>query len=125
MSFVFFNLIIRFILEITTLIVVGMWGWHQGDGWMRYVWAIGVPMGMSVIWGVFNVPGDISRSGSAPVVVHGIVRLLIELVFFACGAWAMMSLGYFSTGQAFIVVVVLHYAASFNRVIWLLNNGKY
>lgn len=108
----------------TVLVAVGMWGWHQADGWMRWVIAIGVPMMLSVIWGVFNVPGDPSRSGEAPVVVPGIVRLLIEAAFFIFGSWALMSLGYRAFGGAFIVIVVVHYLVSFNRILWLLKIGQ-
>jgi len=120
MSLFFLNLAIRFCLEIGVLIAVGMWGWQQTDGWMRWVIAIGLPLVLSVIWGVFNVPGDPSRSGAAPVAVPGVVRLLIEAAFFTFGAWALMSLGYRTFGGVFIIVVIVHYLVSFNRILWLL-----
>jgi hypothetical protein len=124
MSLHLLNLVFRFCLEMTSLIAIGMWGWHQADGWLRYVFAIGLPLIFSTIWGVFNVPNDPSRSGNAPVVVQGIVRLIIELMFFACGGYAFLSLGYTAIGGTFIVLIVLHYLVSINRITWLLNNGK-
>jgi hypothetical protein len=124
MSLHLLNLVFRFCLEMTSLIAIGMWGWHQSDGWLRYVFAIGLPLIFSAIWGVFNVPNDTSRGGSAPIVVPGIVRLIIEFIFFGCGAYALLSLGHNATGGTFIVLVILHYLLSFNRIGWLLNNGK-
>jgi hypothetical protein len=105
----------------TSLIAVGLWGWSRGEGWTRYLLAIGLPLILSVIWGVFNVPGDPSRGGSAPVVVPGLVRLLIEISFFAVGAWALFARGNSTIGGVFIVVVVLHYLASYHRLAWLLS----
>lgn len=122
MSFYFLNLAIRFCLEMTTLIAVGMYGWQQSDTWHRWLYAIGLPMLLSVTWGVFNVPGDPSRGGNAPVVVPGFVRLIIEALFFASGAYALISLGYSTIGGIFIVIVIVHYLASFNRVLWILGN---
>lgn len=75
------NLAIRFILELTALGMMGFWGWKQTDGWLRFILALGIPIIFMSIWVVFNVPGDPSRSGNAPIVVSGIVRLLIELCF--------------------------------------------
>lgn len=124
MSLYFLNLALRFCLEMTALIGVGMWGWHQTDGWRRYLFAIGLPLILSAIWGVFNVPGDPSRSGNAPVVVPGFVRLVIEALFFACGGYALISLGHVTIGGTFIVVVIVHYMASFNRILWLLKRGE-
>jgi hypothetical protein len=120
MSLFFLNLALRFCLELTVLISVGMWGWQTSEQWTRYVAAIGLPMILAIIWGVFNVPGDPSRSGNAPVVVPGIVRLLIEMVFFAAGAWALISLGYLSFCGSFIVLLIIHYLASYHRIAWLL-----
>lgn len=124
MSLYLLNLAIRFVLEMIALVAIGMWGWHQGDGWTRYLFAIGIPLLFSTIWGVFNVPNDPSRGGAAPVVVPGFVRLAIEFVFFACGAWAMMSPGYTTAGGTFIVVVIFHYLASLRRIMWLLGKEQ-
>lgn len=120
MSLHLLNLVLRFILEMTALVGIGMWGWNQTDGWMRFIAAIGLPMIAATIWGVFNVPGDPSRSGNAPVVVPGIVRLLIEAVFFACGALTFFALAYDTFAATFAVIVLVHYVAAINRVLWLV-----
>jgi hypothetical protein len=75
------NLILRFILELAALTGMSIWGWKQSDGWFRFVLAIGIPIIAAAIWGTFAVPDDPSRSGKAPVVVPGLLRLGVELVF--------------------------------------------
>jgi hypothetical protein len=114
------NLVFRFCLELNTLIVIGVWGWDTTNTWLRYVLAIGLPLLAATIWGVFNVPEDPSRSGRAPVVVPGVVRLMIEILFFATGAWAFYAIGLRSIGQVFIGLVIVHYVLSYNRLKWLI-----
>ena len=95
------NLTIRFLLELTALVAIGIWGWKQSDGWLRFVFALGIPIIVGAIWGTFAVPDDPSRSGAAPIVVSGIVRLVIELAVFAFATWTLHDLG-------------------FNRLSWIL-----
>jgi hypothetical protein len=116
------NLGIRFLLEITALVAVGMWGWKQSDSWLRILLAIGIPVILAVVWGIFNVPGDPSRSGEAPIVTPGIMRLLIELSIFAMATWAIYDLGHLKTSIILGVIVVLHYTVSYDRITWLLNH---
>ncbi|MCB0531604.1 MAG: YrdB family protein [Lewinellaceae bacterium] len=115
------NLIIRFLLEITALVSVGMWGWKQNDGWLRYVLAIGIPLILATIWGTFNVQDDPSRSGSAPIPTPGLIRLAIELGMFALAIWALYDSGFTKASLIIAIIVLLHYLASYDRVIWLLS----
>ena len=114
------NLAIRFILEIGALIALGRWGWLQRDGFMRFVLALGIPILAAVLWGTFAVPDDPSRSGKAPVSVPGIVRLLLELGFFAASTWALFAIGASTLGWIFGVTVLIHYVISYDRILWLL-----
>jgi hypothetical protein len=114
------NLAIRFILEMSALVSLGMWGWKQSDGWLRYVLAIGIPIILAAIWGTFAVPNDPSRSGSAPIVTLGVIRLAIELGFFALATWSLYDMGYNKVSLAFGIIVVLHYIISYDRIIWLM-----
>lgn len=114
------NLVLRFFLEMTSLIGIGVWGWRQGEGWTRWVFAVGLPLIMSTIWGVFNVPDDPSRGGGAPVPVPGIVRLFIEAIFFGCGLWALIAMGYEEVATLYIVFVIVHYVVGYGRIMWLL-----
>ena len=114
------NLALRFILEIAALFALGYWGWTQHEGVWRFVWSIGLIVLAAVIWGTFAVPDDPSRSGNAPVPVPGFVRLAIELILFAAGTWAFIAAGQPLWGAALGILAVIHYALSYDRVIWLL-----
>jgi hypothetical protein len=115
------NLAIRFILELSALVSVGVWGWRQNDGWLRFVLAIGIPVILAAIWGTFAVPEDPSRSGGAPIVTSGIVRLIIELAFFGIAVWALYDMGFIKISIALGIIVILHYILSYDRIIWLLS----
>jgi len=116
------NLIIRFLIELISLITMGFWGWKQSDGWLQFVLALVLPIIAAVIWGVFAVPDDPSRSGSAPIVVHGILRLTIELAFFAFATWAMYDMGYSNLSWIIGIIVAVHYIISYDRIKWLMNH---
>ncbi|MCK4900977.1 MAG: YrdB family protein [Anaerolineales bacterium] len=114
------NLGFRLLLEIAAYIAMGYWGWTQHEGVWRYVWAIGLPLGWAILWGTFAVPEDPSRSGKAPVLVPGWVRLLLELAYFATAVWALFASGLNQLGLVFGVLVLIHYALSYDRILWLL-----
>lgn len=98
-------------------------GYRLADGPMAWVIAIGIPLVAAVAWGTFNVPGDRSRSGEAPVPVSGRVRLGLELVFFATAValfWAVDSMLAVVLGS----LVVIHYGLSLDRIRWLLKNSS-
>jgi len=114
------NLALRFMLEMAALFALGYWGWTQHDGIWRFVWGLGLILFAAVVWGTFAVPEDPSRSGKAPVPVPGAVRLVIELVFFAAGTWAFIAADRPLWGFALGILTVIHYALSYDRIIWLL-----
>jgi hypothetical protein len=114
------NLTLRFLLEIAALLAMGVWGWWQSEHWWRYIVAIGVPLLAAIIWGVFAVPGDRSRSGSAPVPVPGFLRLLIELSIFAFATWAIYDLNYDRLSLVTGLIILVHYILSYDRIIWLI-----
>ena len=114
------NLMFRFILELCALAAAGFWGWKQSDGFFRLILSIGVPIILAAIWGVFAVPDDPSRSGNAPVVVSGILRIAIELSIFAFAIWSLYSTGFIGLSKILGMAVILHYVLSYDRIIWLL-----
>ena len=116
------NLIIRFLLEIIALISVGIWGWKENDGWLRFVLAVGIPIILATIWGVFAVPDDPSRSGAAPIVTPGVIRLAIELGFFVLATWSIYDMGSIKLSLAFGIIVVLHYVVSYDRIKWMISH---
>ena len=103
------------------LVTLGVWGWARGDGAMKYVLALAVPIIAAAIWGIFAVPNDPSRSGNSPVVVPGLVRLVIELAFFSFVVWALFALRQSTLAWLFGVIVIVHYLVSYERVSWLLH----
>ena len=115
------NLGFRLVLELAALVSIGLGASTLTEGWFRWVLAIGVPLVAAVVWGVFNVPGDRSRSGESPVPVPGIVRLLIELAVFISGA-VLISLVSSAAAAVLGGAVAVHYAISIDRIRWLLAN---
>lgn len=115
------NLAIRFLLEVSALFSLGLWGWRSGNGWRRFALASLVPIIAAVLWGTFAVPGDPSRSGIAPVAVPGVLRLVLELGIFACAAWALHHAGFTRASWMLSIIVALHYLISYDRILWLVN----
>ena len=114
------NLAFRFLLELALLITAGAWGWNTGDEWVRFVLALGVPVSMAAIWGIFAVPDDPSRSGNAPIATNGLLRLIIELCLFGSGVWMLYDMGKSSLCIVMASCVIIHYALSYDRISWLL-----
>ena len=115
------NLIFRFLLEILAFVAIGLWGYHQSEAWPGLVLAVLIPIGVAVIWGVFNVPDDPSRSGNAPVAIPGWVRLLIELGIFGFAVWSLYDGGHSRLSGILGGLVVIHYLLSLDRIKWLLS----
>jgi len=108
------NLTIRFLLEITALIVFGMWAWQKHEGFLRIFLVILLPLLAATVWGVFRVPND---PGPAPVAVSGIIRLLIEALFFGSALWMLKDMGADTFFWFMLVILLLHYVASYDRII--------
>jgi hypothetical protein len=115
------NLTVRFFLELAALIAMGFWGWNQREGMPRSVLAFGIPLIAAVMWGVFAVPNDPSRSGNAPIATPGILRLALELIFFSFAAWTIYSAGATTASWIFIIVTLVHYILSYDRLYWLIS----
>jgi len=114
------NLALRFLLEIFALVIFGCWGWSLSDGIWQYLSAFGLPILMAAMWGIFAVKNDPSRSGKTAIQTPGIIRLLIELVFFGLAFGALLSLNYNTLAINYLVVFLAHYILSFDRIKWLL-----
>ncbi|WP_250433160.1 YrdB family protein [Hanstruepera flava] len=114
------NLLLRFLLEIVAILAIGIWFWRLHDDWVGYLLAFGVPILVMVVWGVFAVPNDPSRSGKAPVPTNGFIRLCIELGIFGFAVWALYDMAWYNTALIFGAVTLFHYALSYDRITWLL-----
>jgi hypothetical protein len=111
------NLTLRFLLELAALFGLGMAGWSLSGGWWR---ALVVPLIAAALWGTFAVLDDPSRSGRAPVPVPGAVRLVLELVILFGGAIGFHAAGYTTTAFIVVLLIVASYAFSLDRLGWLL-----
>jgi hypothetical protein len=114
------NLAIRFLLELSALLAMGVWGWQQREGWLRFVLALGIPLMAALLWGIFAVPNDPSRSGKAPIATSGMIRLVLELAIFAFAAWALYAAGAVALSWILGITVAIHYAISYDRIQWLI-----
>jgi hypothetical protein len=117
------NLALRFALELAALVAMGMWGYRQADGLAGIALAVAVPLVGAALWGTFRAHGGASHSGKAPVPVPGIVRLALELAWFAFAAWALYDVGRVTLSVALAVIVAAHYIVSFDRVLWLIRGN--
>jgi hypothetical protein len=111
------NLGLRFLLEIAALISLGIWGWQKGEGWVRFILAVGIPIVAATLWATFRVPND---PGTAPVAIPGILRLMFELALFALATWALYDSKLTVLAWILGVVTMLHYISSYDRVLWII-----
>ncbi len=114
------NLALRFVLELAALAALAWLGWSVAGGAARWILAIGFPILAATLWGTFAVPNDASRSGKAPVPVSGPVRLALEAAFFGVATASFAYCGHDSIAAIFAIIVLAHYALSYDRLQWLL-----
>jgi hypothetical protein len=115
------NLALRFGLELAALAGVAAAAWELTSGAVRWIAVIAAPLVVAVVWGVFNVLGDPSRSGNAPVEVSGWTRLRIELLVLGGGSLALAVAGWPEAAIGLAALIGLHYATSWSRVQWLVD----
>lgn len=111
------NLGLHFLLELCGLAALIYWGFHTGEGLMKIILGVVVPLLAAVAWGTFRVPND---PGKAPVAVRGPVRLLLEAAYFGLAVAALSSAGQPTLAALFGIAVAIDYAIMYERVIWLL-----
>lgn len=114
------NLGLRFGLELGALAGLGLAAWKLSSSPVRWAAVLAVPITAAVIWGVFNVVDDPSRSGAAPIEVNGWIRLAIEVLILGGGAAAVAVAGRRDIGIVFAVLIAAHYATSWSRLEWLV-----
>ena len=117
MGFQALNLALRFLLELAALAAMAYWGWTTHEGVLRVVWAVGLPLLAAALWGILSVPND---PGPAPVAVPGRVRLLLEALFFGAAVALLADAGQPLAAAILGVLLLIHYAASYERVVRLL-----
>jgi hypothetical protein len=111
------NAALRFFLELAALVAMGYWGWTQHVGVARWLWALGLPLVASAVWAVFRIPGD---PGTPVVPVPGLVRLLVEIVFFGGAVWLLAQAGRPTWALVLAILLVAHYLLAYRRIVWML-----
>ncbi|MBZ9881296.1 YrdB family protein [Mesorhizobium sp. CA10] len=114
------NLTLRFLLELAALLGLGMVGWSFAVDFSRWILAVALPLVAAVLWGTFAVLNDPSRSGRAPVPVPGALRLALELVILCGGAAGFYLTGHAAIGIVMALLIAFSYAFSLDRLAWLL-----
>lgn len=120
------NLAVRFLLELTAIFCFGKWGYSLPESKaISILLAIGMVLLFAILWGVFAVKNDPSRSGKTVIHTSGPLRLVLELTLFGAAAWMLYDLTFTKTALIFSALVVLHYIFSYDRIRWLFkNSGK-
>lgn len=111
------NLLIRFVLEIILLVIFAYWGSHTHFPFPSIFVAVGLPLIAAIIWGVFRVEGD---PGKATVAIPGWLRLTYEMILFCSATVMLYKLGLNNYGTIFLIIWVVHYIVSYDRVLLLL-----
>ncbi len=114
------NVVLRFFLELAALAGLALWAGSVAGGPWRFVLGAAAVVLAGVLWTVFAVPDDPSRSGNAPVPVPGAVRLVLEWGILFAGAWGFHAAGFTWVGIALAGLVAVHYLLWTERIAWLL-----
>jgi hypothetical protein len=114
------NSLVRLALEIAAITTFAYWGYHQTLHWTRILLAIGLPLLFAILWGVFAVRNDPSRSGKTVIATPGFIRLLLELTLFGGAAWMQLDMNFSMAALIFGIALGLHYLFSYDRIGWLL-----
>jgi hypothetical protein len=113
-------LAVRFLLELVAITSFGVFGWRAFDSPWRYLLVVVLPVAAAVLWGMFAVPDDPSRSGGAPVPVPGPVRLGVEFTVLFGGAAALWGAALPRLALISAAVLVAYHLLAYDRVLWLL-----
>ena len=96
------NLALRFLLELSLLTVLGVWGAALAPGSaLAAIPALVTPLVAAAIWGLFVSP-------RARVAAPAAARLAIELALFTAGAASLYSMGRVWWALAFGAAVLVH-----------------
>lgn len=113
------NLVLRFLLELALLAIYFYWPYHYLEGVPRMLLCILLPLSGAALWAIFKVPGD---PGPATVAIPGWLRLLLEATLFALAVYMLFSVGQENAGRIFLLITILHYAVSYDRIRKLLKS---
>jgi hypothetical protein len=82
--------------------------------------SIVLPIVIMLIWGIFAVPNDPSRSGKAPVPIPGWLRIILEGIIFGISIVMMAQSISFFGALIYLSVIIFHYAFAIDRLHFLM-----
>ena len=91
------NLVVRFTLEIVTLVELAYWGVHRG-GAVGIALAVAAPVAAAAVWGRYAAPRSRHRLSLWP-------RTAVQAAYFAAGIVALAATG--ATGLALVVLAAV------------------
>jgi hypothetical protein len=98
------NLALSFLLELCGPGALAFWGWQSTDDpVIKVVLAVGAPLVMVVVWGVFVAP-------KAPVRVPPVPKAILSLLILELTAAALIASGQQRLGIAFAVLILVNAA---------------
>lgn len=111
------NLVVRLLLELALLAIYFYWPLQYFNRATGIVLCILLPVCGAALWAIFKVPGD---PGPAIVAIPGWLRLLLEASLFALAWYMLFSLGQHNLARIFLLITIVHYVVSYDRIRWLL-----
>jgi hypothetical protein len=96
------NLVLAFLLELCALGAFAYWGFKTGGPTLSKIGlGIGAPLLVAVVWGIFVAP-------RAMVPVPGLLRFVIQALFFGLAALSLAVTGHRTLAGAFVAIVVVN-----------------
>ena len=114
------NLAFRFVLELCAFVSIGYWAYHQAEGLLGGTLALVIPLILALIWGAFGVPEDPSRAGRPAVHIPGVLRLILEMLFFGFALFCLFSMSLPLYAWLLLAALVVNYALAYRRLLWLV-----
>jgi hypothetical protein len=96
------NLLLAFLLELCALGAFGYWGFTTGSTTLSKIGlGIGAPLLAAVVWGIFVAP-------HAVVPVGGLLRFVIQALFFGLAALSLAATGHRTLAVVFVAIEVVN-----------------
>ncbi|WP_308249983.1 YrdB family protein [Sphaerisporangium fuscum] len=96
------NAALMFFLELAVYLSVGYWGFTVSPNWLlKILLGVGGPVLFGVVWGIFGSP-------KASIPLHGVGRVVLEVLWFGGGIAAAAAAGLVTTSVVFAVLFIVN-----------------
>lgn len=121
------NRILRFVLEIVSVVILAQWAMQLTDSPLRFLWMALAPLLVALLWLLFASNDDPAFSLMTDpkwkfrrLHIPGGARLTFELACFGFVDWCLLTSGQTVFAIAYGFVVALHFIWSLDRVFVML-----